>query len=95
MPAIGVLTLEMRFEEAHSLKDKRHFVRGVKDRLRKSFNEAVAEIDGQDLWQRSTISAVTVSPSRELAAQTLESAEQTAADLLGRNLVTATIEFIE
>ena len=95
MPVIGVLTLEMRFEESHSLKDKRHYVRGVKDRLRKSFNVAVAEIDGQDLWQRSTVAAVTISPSRERAAGVLEAAEQAAADILGRNLVSSEISWLD
>ena len=43
-PAIGALTLELRIEDAHSLKDKRHVVRGLKDRLRHKFNVSVAEI---------------------------------------------------
>jgi hypothetical protein len=94
MPVIGVLTLEMRFEESHSLKDKRQYVRALKDRLRKSFNVAVAEIDGQDLWQRSTVSAVTVSSSLDVARGVLETAEQCASDLLGRNLISATIEWL-
>lgn len=95
MAVIGVLTLEMRFEDSHSLKDKRHYVRGVKDRLRKSFNVAVAEIDGQDLWQRSTVAAVTISPSRERAAGVLEAAEQAAAYILGRNLVSSEIAWLD
>ena len=58
---VGVLTLELRIDESHSLKDKRHIVKGLKDRLRHKFNVAVAEIDYQDLWQRALIAAVTVS----------------------------------
>ena len=34
MPSIGVLTFELRLDDAHSLKDKRHFVKSLKDRLR-------------------------------------------------------------
>ena len=52
VPSIGVITLELRLDESHSLKDKRHFVKSLKDRLRSKFNVAVAEIDYQDLWQR-------------------------------------------
>ena len=33
MAAIGVLTLELRIEHAHSLKEKRHVVKSLKDRL--------------------------------------------------------------
>ena len=46
---IAYLTLELRIEGAHSLKDKRQAVRSVKDRLRNTFNVAVAEIDSTDL----------------------------------------------
>ena len=45
MPTIGVLTLEFSLPDAHSLKDKRHTVKSLKDRLRSRFNVAVAEID--------------------------------------------------
>ena len=95
MPAIGVLTLDLRLEHCHSLKEKRHWVRGVKDRLRSAYNLAVSEVADQELWQSSVICAVTVSPSRQRAAQVLESAEKTAAAFLGPNLVAATIEWLE
>lgn len=95
MPAVGVLTLEMEFVQAHSLKDKRHWVRGLKDRLRAGFNLAVAEIDDQQLHNRSVVAAVTVSSSRENAAKILEAAERAAAAFLASNLVSATIEWLE
>ena len=60
MAAIGVLTLEIRVENSHSLKDKRQVVKSLKDRLRHKFNVSVAEIDYQDLWQRALVAAVTV-----------------------------------
>ena len=45
MPAVGVIIFELNIEDAQSLKDKRHYVKGLKDRLRAKFNVAVAEID--------------------------------------------------
>ena len=95
MPSIGVLTLELQLSEAHSLKDKRHTVKGLKDRLRGKFNVAVAEIDYQDLWQRALISAVTVSGDRQRAEQTLQLVEREASAMLGGALVGATVEWIE
>jgi len=56
-------------DDAHSLKDKRHYVKGLKDRLRAKFNVAVAEIDHQEVWQRGLIAAVTVSPDQAFAEQ--------------------------
>ncbi len=52
---IAYLTLEIRIEAAHSLKDKRQVVRSVKDGLRAHFNVAVAELDASDAWQRATL----------------------------------------
>lgn len=95
MPSVGVLTLELHLDEAHSLKDKRHTVKGLKDRLRGKFNVAVAEIDYQDVWQRSLISAVTVSSDHGHAEQVLQLVEREAAAMLGRVLVAATVEWME
>ena len=95
MPSIGVLTLELRFDDSHSLKDKRHAVKGLKDRLRHKFNVAVAEIDYQDLWQRALLAAVTVSSDRGNAESILQSVENEANSLLGPALVAANVEWIE
>jgi hypothetical protein len=94
MPAIGVLTLELRLENSHSLKEKRHVVESLKDRLRNKFNVAVAEIDHHDLWQRSVVAAVTVSSDRVFAEKVLRSVEKEAAALLGGELVGANVEWI-
>jgi uncharacterized protein YlxP (DUF503 family) len=95
MPAIGVLTLELHIEGAHSLKEKRHLVKGLKDRLRSRHNVAVAEIGYQDLWQRALVSAVTVSSDRVRAETVLQAAENDAAGILGAALVSATVEWLD
>jgi hypothetical protein len=62
---IAHLTLEIRIEGAHSLKDKRQVLRSLKDSLRKHFNVAVAEIDPSEAWQRATLGVVSLSGSRD------------------------------
>ena len=94
MASIGVLTLELRIEDAHSLKDKRHVVKGLKDRLRARFNVAVAEIDFEDVWQRALVAAVTVSSSREHAQKVLQAVEEDAAGVLGGSLVDTATEWL-
>jgi uncharacterized protein len=94
MPSIGVLTLELRLEDSHSLKEKRHVVKGLRDRLRNKFNVSVAEIDCQDLWQRSVLAAVTVSADRVQAEKVLQSVEHETAALLGPVLAAATVEWM-
>jgi uncharacterized protein YlxP (DUF503 family) len=94
MAAIGVLTLELRLENSHSLKEKRHVVESLKNRLRHKFNVAVAEIDYQDLWQRGLLAAVTVSSDRVHAEKVLRSVEDEAASLLGPELAECTVEWV-
>ncbi len=87
MAAIGVLTLELRLEHAHSLKEKRHVVKSLKERLRHKFNVSVSEIDDQDLHNSAVIAAATVSPSRAFAAKVLGAVEAEAESLLGPMLI--------
>ena len=94
MATIGVVTLELRLENSHSLKDKRHVVESLKNRLRHKFNVAVAEIDHQDLWQRAALAAVTVSSDHTHAQKVLQSVEAEAAGMLGPELTGATVEWL-
>ena len=95
MPSIGVLTLELRLDESHSLKEKRHVVQSLKDRLRHKFNVSGAEIDHQDTWQRSTLAAVTVSSDHIHAEKVLQGVEDDAAAMVGAALVSTNVEWIE
>lgn len=94
MPAIGVLTLDIHVEHSHSLKEKRHVVKSLKDRLRERFNVAVAEIDGLDSWQHSVVAAVTVSSDKLRAEQILQAAEAHAGNLLAGALVGSNVEWL-
>ena len=95
MPVIGLLTLELHLVDSHSLKDKRHYVLGLKERLRKKFNLAVSETEDMDLLNRAVIAAVTVSASRPHAERVLRAAEEQAAAFLGPYLVEAWVEWVE
>ena len=95
MPCVGVITFELSIDDAQSLKDKRHYVKGLKDRLRAKFNVAVAEIGHQDSWQRGVVAAVTVSGDRAFAEKVLQNVENEAAHFLGGVLVGSTVEWLE
>lgn len=94
MPVVGVLTLEIRVEHSHSLKEKRHVVKSLKDRLRERFNVSVAEIDGLDSWQSSVIAAAIVSNDRVHAEQVLQAVEAHAASVLGGALTASNVEWM-
>lgn len=93
-PVIGVLTLALHIEDAHSLKDKRQVVKSLKDRLRERFNVSVAEIDHLDSWQNSVVAAVTVSNDRVYAEQLLQAVERHASGMLGGALVGIGVEWL-
>ena len=58
---IGVLSIAVHIPGAQSLKDKRHVLKSLKDRVRNKFNVSVAELDGQDKWQVSTLGFAMIS----------------------------------
>jgi uncharacterized protein YlxP (DUF503 family) len=45
---VGTLRVRLLLREARTLKDKRQVLQSIKDRLRKSFNASVAEIEAND-----------------------------------------------
>ena len=73
---VAILTAELHFPEASSLKGKRHFVRSAKDNLRNRFGAAVAEVDHHDLWQRSTLAVACVARSSGDAEALADGAER-------------------
>jgi len=94
MASIGVLTLELRIEQAHSLKEKRHVVKSLKDRLRGKFNVSVAEIEDQDLHNSAVIAVAIVSASRDFASQVLRAVEDETESQVGPMLIRANLEWL-
>ena len=91
---VGLLTLELHIPDAHSLKDKRQIVRSLKDRLRRHFNVAVAEMEYHDVWQRSIIGVVTLSTAEQHVEESLQLVLQEADRLLGPVLINHVVEMI-
>lgn len=71
---VGVCTVELWIPESQSLKDKRQVLHSVKDRLRGKFNLSIAEVDGQDLWQKSVLGMACVANDGSHVEQVLEQA---------------------
>jgi uncharacterized protein len=92
---IATLTLELRMEGSHSLKDKRQVLRSLKDKLRSRFNVAVAELDQTDLWQRATVGVVSISGSRDYLRGLMEQVERAAARIANDNGAEVVDSFVE
>ena len=52
---VGVMTWELHLEGCRSLKEKRHVLKSLKDRLHNRFNVSAAETAHHDLWQRAEL----------------------------------------
>jgi len=91
---VGLLTLELHIPDAQSLKDKRQVVRSLKDRLRRHFNVAVAELEYQDVWSRAIIGVVTLSNAEQHVEESLQLVLEDASRQLGRMLVNHVVELI-
>jgi uncharacterized protein len=61
MMEVGILQFTVLLRGSHSLKEKRHVLKSIKDKLRARFNVAVAEVDDHELWQKGTLGLVTCS----------------------------------
>ena len=57
---IGTLQLELRFFQPQSLKEKRMLLKSLVTRIRNQFNVSIAETDGMDLWQTSSLAIAAV-----------------------------------
>ena len=58
---VGLLTLDLHIPAANSLKSKRMVIKSLIERIKNKFNVSVAEVDAQNLWQRSVIGIAYVS----------------------------------
>lgn len=73
---VGLMTWELHLPACQSLKDKRHVLKSLKDRLHNRFNVSAAETDHQDLWQRAELTVGIVSTDRGHAERVLREADR-------------------
>ena len=73
---VGILTVELHFPEAHSLKEKRHFVRSAKAQLQNRVGASVSEVDHHDVWQRTRLTVACVAREHREVTRLLDEAER-------------------
>jgi uncharacterized protein len=71
---VGILSVELHFPEAGSLKGKRKYVKSAKAQLQNRFGASVAEVDHHDLWQRARLTVACVAREHREAEVLLEEA---------------------
>src|SRR6266849_1818412 len=80
--------------DAQVLKDKRQVLRSLKDKLRRDFNVAVAELEHHDTWQRSVVGIVTISNEEKHLREVLQKVLDEADRILGSFLINQAIEIV-
>jgi len=73
---VGILSVELHFPEAGSLKGKRKYVKSAKAQLQNRFGVSVAEVDHHELWQRARLTLSCVTREYREAEQLLDEAER-------------------
>jgi uncharacterized protein YlxP (DUF503 family) len=91
---VGILTLEIFFPYARSLKDKRRILHGFKERLKGRYNVAVAELDYQDKWQRALLGIVTLNSQAGVVGDLLNRILSEARGLEEGEVVTHEIRYL-
>ena len=73
---VGILSVELHFPEAGSLKGKRKYVKAAKAQLQNRFGASVAEVDHHELWQRCGLTVACVARGHRELAELLDGAER-------------------
>ena len=58
--------IEILIYSANSLKEKRHVIKSIIERIKSRFNASVAEVGFNELWNRSLIGIAVVSNNESL-----------------------------
>lgn len=92
---VGVLTLELFFPDAASLKAKRSYSRPLLEAIRRDWNASVAEVgERRDAWQRATVAVASVNTETAHVHETLEAVARRAGVFPGVQLLDYSIEIL-
>ncbi|MFL5290206.1 MAG: DUF503 domain-containing protein [Myxococcales bacterium] len=88
---MGVLRLALVIRSARSLKDKRHALKRILDRVRARYNVSIAEVGDNDIWQRALVGVTAVANDRSFVNEVLDKVVRDVemlgvADLVGREM---------
>ncbi len=92
---VGAAVVEIHVHESRSLKSKRGVVRSISRRTRNRFNLSVAEVGGQDTWQRSVLGLAASGSDRQQVRTLLERAIAFIEDLHLAEVVNADVELVD
>ena len=90
--ALGLV--ELHLPDVASLKEKRHVLKGLKEKVRARFEVSVAEVDHQDLWQRATLAVAYVSADARHANEVIGKAMDFIEDHVEGQVIDTSVEIL-
>ncbi len=92
---VGAAVVEIRIHGSHSLKQRRGVVRSISQRIRNRFNISVAEVGGQNTWQRAELGLCAAGSDRQRVRGLLEKALEFIEELHLAEVGVAEIEILD
>lgn len=69
------MIIDLHSRTTHSLKEKRHIVTGVREKLKNKFNISIIESDYQDVWQDIQLAVAMVANSKVMIEKAFDQIE--------------------
>lgn len=91
---VAVGTVELHLPGVGSLKDKRHVLKGLKEKVKHRFDVAVAEVDYHDSWQRATLAVASISHDSRHANEVVSKAVAFIESLVDGHVIDLQIEIL-
>ena len=91
---VVVILFELHLPYSQSLKQKRMALRGLKDKLSRRLNLAIAEVGYQESWQRAQLACTSVSPDRQVLERLRDQVENTILENLDGELIYCDMEWL-
>ena len=92
---VGAALIELHVHGSRSLKQKRGVVRSVVQRVRNRYNVSVAEVGGQDTWQRAELGLCSAGTDRQRVRSLIETAVGFIEELHLAEIVAVDIEVLD
>jgi uncharacterized protein YlxP (DUF503 family) len=91
---VGVCLIDIHLPENSSLKGKRQVMKRILERVKNRFNVSIAEVDDNDLWQRSKIGFSVVGNDRQFINASLDKVLNFIESLNVAEIINAQIEIL-
>jgi hypothetical protein len=92
---VGAAVVEIHIHGSGSLKERRGVVRSIAQRLRNRFNLSVAEVGGQDTWQRAALGLSVAGSDATVVRKVLDRAVVFVEELHLAEVVGSDVELVE